>query len=359
MRPRRRWPTSLRRRKRVAVTVSRHGRPVEMSWPGGCRPRPLGGLGDVCERVDRASIGVASDPDGVNNKWSQDAARRQRTAVRAMRFQLGGDAQVRRDPWRSAGGGRWCRVAHAPAGVSGTRAPRAVSSAAAIPLPRMPRRGPAPVTRAVAPVASSLSGATWYCGPWRMLDAPPDLPDLGDQDGRGRAVGIRAENGSRKATFSVAGSAGIPDTGALFRSYFAFPTTDKRLSWAAALTWPGPDDLDHSGVWSHDRDEHLTPRSNGAEGQLGSAMGGQGSRQPPGHATRPMVVRPSGRMLMNFEANRERSSSGGERRLDDITGRVHRPRRRGRGAPEPWRSSSNDARLFVTTTRYGPPKALR
>ncbi|MFC8618598.1 LamG-like jellyroll fold domain-containing protein [Micromonospora purpureochromogenes] len=224
------------------VTLRRSGRKMTMSWPGGPLPAPTvsGDSATYADVFTDVDLVVRATPTGFIHALVVKSARAAANpAVREVRFGLGGDAAVSAGPdgrlramvgsnvlassesavmWDSrvsTGGGR-------SAALRAGEAPSPSTAAAAGEAAR------------VAPVAVQVAGRDLVLRPdVKLLNAPDAVFPLFIDPAWSvykTKWAYATNNGSSNTDYSVARVGLNPDTGALYRSFFEFPTISNSVS---------------------------------------------------------------------------------------------------------------------------------
>ncbi|MEU7909276.1 LamG-like jellyroll fold domain-containing protein [Actinoplanes sp. NPDC049118] len=215
------------------ATLTRAGRTMTMSWPGKL-PAPTvsdssATYANVLSDVDL--VVRATETGFTHTLVIKTAAAATQSAVREIRFRLGGDAQVRSGGGmlRAFGAGS-VLASTEPALMWDSRPAPAVQSPLARGTTRMQPRstheGAGDAAR-LAPVSVNLSGHDLVLRPDAKLLKDAAFPLYVDPAWSVYKAkwAYATDNGSSNTDYSSARVGKNPDTGALYRSFFQFPTT--------------------------------------------------------------------------------------------------------------------------------------
>lgn len=224
------------------VTLTRDGKTMTMSWPGGALPAPVASADTVTypNVLPDVDLVVRATDTGFSHVLAvKTAAAAANPKLRAVEFALGGDAQVGpgADGALRAVAGRQLLATAEPAVMWDSRTSRTA------PRDRQPARSAAGSrsTAAVAGDAASvakvdvaLSGRNLVLRPdLKLLQAPdavyPVFIDPLWSVGKPKWA-YATNNNSSNTDYTVARVGLNPDTGALWRSFFEFSTTANNVS---------------------------------------------------------------------------------------------------------------------------------
>nr|WP_091672531.1 LamG-like jellyroll fold domain-containing protein [Micromonospora auratinigra] len=224
------------------VTLRRNGSTMTMSWPRGPLPAPTvsGDSATYADVLADVDLVVRATPTGFTHVLKVKSAKAATNpAVREVRFGLGGDAAVGAGPdgrlratvgrnvlASSESAVMW--DSRAETGNRPSAAPRAGEAA-----PRSTAAAAGDAAR-LAPVAVQVAGGDLVLRPDAKLLAAPDtvFPLFVDPAWSVYKTkwAYATNNNSSNTDYSVARVGLNPDTGALYRSFFEFPTTANSVS---------------------------------------------------------------------------------------------------------------------------------
>ncbi|WP_433391979.1 LamG domain-containing protein [Micromonospora sp. KLBMP9576] len=228
----------------AAVTLTRRGKSLSLSWPGGLRkPTVSGDAATYAEVLPGVDLVLRATRSGFTHVFVVKSARAAaEPKLRELRFDLGGDARVVRDAGGrlSAFAGDEVLASAEPAvmwdsgdtpSAAADRAPVGGSSAAGGGLPsRSSSAAPGDAAK-TAPVGVEVAGGDLVLRPdARLLAADAAFPvyiDPAWSTGKSRWA-YATNNNSNNTDTSVARVGRDPDSGKLYRSYFDFPLTAMR-----------------------------------------------------------------------------------------------------------------------------------
>ncbi|WP_408631024.1 LamG-like jellyroll fold domain-containing protein [Micromonospora inositola] len=224
------------------VTLRRSGRTMTMSWPGGPLPVPTvsGDSATYADVLADVDLVVRATPTGFTHALKVKSAKAAANpAVREVRFGLGGDAAVSAGPdgrlramvgrnvlASSESAVMWdSRTSTGGAGSAALRAGEAASRSTAAAAGDAAR---------LAAVAVEVAGRDLVLRPdAKLLNAPDAVFPLFVDPAWSvykTKWAYATNNGSSNTDYTVARVGLNPDTGALYRSFFEFPTTANGVS---------------------------------------------------------------------------------------------------------------------------------
>ncbi|MFC6568623.1 LamG domain-containing protein [Actinoplanes utahensis] len=219
------------------VTLTRGGRTMTMSWPGTLRPPTVE---DNAATYSEVLFGVdlvvrATETGFTHVLVIKSAAAATQSAVREIRFDLGGDAEIQAvDGELRAMNGTSLLASTAPAkmwdsrttGAMAKQSARSTSVQQAAPASPSTDEAAGDAAR-VAPVSVVLSGGDLLLRPDEALLKEAAFPLYVDPTWSIAKAkwAYSTDNGSTNTDYSTARVGLNPDTGALYRSFFQFNTT--------------------------------------------------------------------------------------------------------------------------------------
>ncbi|GAB4052332.1 LamG-like jellyroll fold domain-containing protein [Catellatospora paridis] len=244
------------------VTLTRGGRSMSLTWPAGALPVPTVSGEAVTYRNVFANVDLvvrATRTGFTHVLVIKSAAAAADPALRRIRFGLGGDAEIVRgrdgslsavadgvvlaaaEPavmWDSRTAAAAARTAQPKTSVAGSRSSAAAAGDAA----------------RVAKVAAQVSGRELVLSPdTALLDSPdavfPLYVDPAWSAPKSKWA-YATDNNSSNTDYSVARVGLNPDTGALYRSFFEFPTTANNVSLKGKHIESARVEMDLDHSWS-------------------------------------------------------------------------------------------------------------
>lgn len=221
------------------VTLTRNGRKMTLSWPGGALPAPTVSGDSVTYPNVLADVDLvvrATDTGFTHVLAVKSAAAAKNPKLRAIEFATGGDAQVMQSgdgSLRAVSGGQVLAAAE-PAVMWDSRTPKAAAGARSAPSADRSSAAGAGAAARVAKVDVEATGRKLVLRPdTALLDSPDAVyPVFIDPTwGVWKTKWAYANNAnSTNSDISVARVGLNPDTGAVWRSYFEFSTTSNGVS---------------------------------------------------------------------------------------------------------------------------------
>ncbi|MGW0433684.1 LamG-like jellyroll fold domain-containing protein [Micromonospora sp. NPDC003197] len=364
------------------VTFHRGGRTMTMSWPGGALPTPSvsGDSATYANVLPDVDLVVRATWTGFAHVLTiKTPVAAANPAVREVRFGLGGDAQVQAGPdgRLRAMAGQTILASADPAVMWDSRTDVAAPGSAQ-PQVSSGRLGSTSTTAGdaarVAPVAVEVSESDLVLRPdVTLLDAPDAVFPLFVDPAWSvykTKWAYATDNGSSNVDYSVARVGRNVDTGALYRSFFEFPTTANGVSLKGKHVESAyvQMNLDHS--WSCDNSVasmYLTPAINATMKASWSSMTLKAFLDDAwGHANEAggcSSIQPD--MKMNFSGaavtNQVQTAATGKWNTITVGFTARAADGKGESTQDRWKTfHPNGAKLYVDyDTKPGAPNGLQ
>lgn len=239
------------------VTLTRGGKTMTMSWPGVLpAPTVVGDTVTYGEVLPQVDLVVRATRTGFTHVLAvKSAAAGKNPKVRDIGFTLGGDAQVQAaaDGSLRAVAGDQVLASADPAEMWDSRTVRAGGRAALAAGARSSAAGAGDAARAAKVGVELRAGRLSLRPDAKLLDAPdtvyPVYVDPTWQVGKTRWA-YATNDGSSNVDYSAARVGLSSDTGALYRSFFEFPTTSQGVSLAGKHIESARVDMELTHSWS-------------------------------------------------------------------------------------------------------------